>query len=480
MRLGRKYTGGPKKDPTSLKKETHCAACGEKGHWRGDTECKVSGKGTSPPSETSKGQESGKGAKKGPHQTYLVRHAEHGSLEVVDEATYGTMFSINVVFDVRRATDGDVDFSGLMILDTACQRTCCGSLWATSHASLLRAQDLPVYRAPCTDAFQFGSGDPVKAKHRLYMPAGIGGTDLAIGAGVLEANIPLLASNQLLDQLGLVLDMPKSSATFTKLGVTVPVQRNNGHLTVSVVEFSKHVPSDSARWQKLQDAVDWDSPPPELVFLAQAVPDLHSSAVPALHARDPTDMASRMAPASALPSAPQAQRVHPDGACGEPRPPDARDLPGLAPGARCQLRTSRGNLQPPRLCPVRQRVRQVRPLQAVPEEMEVERPRRPVGRTPGQQVRGIAAQFATALAILLQYCAGRCSTFQDGGTIDPSAFEAPGHNGQGIAGDTYEDFDNPGTRTQQPRTLMRRRNQKQSVPLAPTAREERPRSKDPQ
>ena len=277
------------------------------------------------------------------------------------------------------------------------------------------------------------------------MPAGIGGTDLVIGAGVLEANIPMLASNQLLDQLGLVLDMPRSSATFTKLGVTVPVQRNNGHLTVSVVEFSKHIPSDSARWQQLQDAVDWDSPPPELVFLAQAVPDVSSSATPTLHAGDSTDMAARMAPPGTMPPASQAQRVHTDGACCEPRPPGARDLPGRASGARRELRTSRSNLQPPRLCPVRQRVRQVRSLQAVPEEMEVERPRRSVGRTPGQQVRGIAAQFATALAILLQYCAGPCSTFPDSGTIDPSAFEAPRHDGQGIAGDTHEDFDNSGT-----------------------------------
>ena len=44
VRLGRKFAGGPKKDAATLKRETHCAACGEKGHWRGDPECKVSGK----------------------------------------------------------------------------------------------------------------------------------------------------------------------------------------------------------------------------------------------------------------------------------------------------------------------------------------------------------------------------------------------------------------------------------------------------
>ena len=309
MRLGRKFAGGPKKDAASLKNKTHCTACGEKGHWRGDPECKVSGKGVAPSAGAGKGQEPTKGGKKGggAHQTYFVHHADHGSIEVVDDANYyGAMFSVNVVFDVRHAADGDMDYPGLMILDTACQRTCCGTAWATSHASLLRAQDLLVYRAPCTDAFQFGSGDPVKAKHRLYMPAGIGETDLVIGAGVLEANIPLLASNQLLDELGLVLDMPRSTATFTKLGVTVPVLRKNGHLIVSVVEFSKHVPSDSARWKQLQEAVDWDNPPPELVFLAQAIVDTSSSATPALNAGDSSYLAPRMATPGALPSAAEA------------------------------------------------------------------------------------------------------------------------------------------------------------------------------
>ena len=58
MRLGRKFAGGPKKDAATLKRETHCAACGEKGHWRGDPECKVSGAGTAPPPTGAKGQDS--------------------------------------------------------------------------------------------------------------------------------------------------------------------------------------------------------------------------------------------------------------------------------------------------------------------------------------------------------------------------------------------------------------------------------------
>ena len=133
MKLGRKFSGVPERT-------TNCVACGEKGHWKGDPQCPVSGKGAAAQSGAgNKGQDSsGKGAKKGAHQTYMVRHADHGSIEVTDDVAYGAMFTVNVVFDVRRAPGGDLGFPDMMILDTACQRTCCGVNWASAHTSSLR------------------------------------------------------------------------------------------------------------------------------------------------------------------------------------------------------------------------------------------------------------------------------------------------------------------------------------------------------
>ena len=106
----------------------------------------------------------------------------------------------------------DSNFLGLMVLDTACQRTFCRKEWALGHEERLKADDnLAPAKTDCTDAFQFGSGKPLSALHRAYFPCGIGGTDVAIGAGVLEAQIPLLASNQLLDLLGMVLNLPEGA-----------------------------------------------------------------------------------------------------------------------------------------------------------------------------------------------------------------------------------------------------------------------------
>ena len=95
----------------------------------------------------------------------------------------------------------------------------------------------------------------------MYMPSGVGGADFLIGVGVMKTNIPLLASNKLLDMLGLVLDLPQSTAAFRALCVTVPVHRMSGHLPVCITDFS----GDLKKWQILQRSVDWSDPPPELV-----------------------------------------------------------------------------------------------------------------------------------------------------------------------------------------------------------------------
>ena len=50
LRLGRKFSGG--KSLAQRKQESHCAVCGEKGHWKGDPECAMSDKTQSDGSST--------------------------------------------------------------------------------------------------------------------------------------------------------------------------------------------------------------------------------------------------------------------------------------------------------------------------------------------------------------------------------------------------------------------------------------------
>ena len=161
--------------------------------------------------------------------------------------------------------------AGLLVLDTACQRTCCGVAWLRAHVQLLRRCGVEVckHEACKDDRFQLGKGDPVIPRFTAYLPASVGGKRVVLGAGVLDANIPLLGSNELLDRLGLVLDLPNKQAYFKYIDAAVPVEKLNGHLTVRVADLAldaKH----GLCWKRLQESVDWNDPLPELIAGAAA------------------------------------------------------------------------------------------------------------------------------------------------------------------------------------------------------------------
>ena len=407
LRLGRKFTGGPRKDTAALKKETHCQACGEKGHWKGDAECPMTPKTASsssrpaqPAPTTGKGQH-GKGGKTA-HQTFFVR--DMGSFEATDDPEYGSLFQVNVVFKVQAEPGTTADFSEVMVLDTACQRTVCGLHWEKSHDHQLQKRGLNAHRVPCTDSFQFGSGDPLKAARRSYLPVGLGHHNLIFGVGVVSAKIPLLASNRLLDQLGMILDLPRNLVHFEGLHVTVPLLRIGGHLAVCITDFSEHV-----SWQQLQNTVNWDHPPAELVAQDLAEPTLEPQ--PAHGTSDhPSAPASWMASLLETPGGepgPLSETGVPQHDCrGEPRHPPGRDLRGDSPAAGRSLQPSTGQLRPSRLCPVRERLREVRPMQEVPPEAALERAQRSMGRSPKGGIRHYTSHLATAFALLFQYIVG--------------------------------------------------------------------------
>ncbi|CAE7942042.1 unnamed protein product [Symbiodinium necroappetens] len=109
-----------------------------------------------------------------------------------------------------------------MVLDTACQRTCCGRTWAQRHFNYLSGIPLEPAKAQIHDKFQFGKGAPVEADCRAYVPVSFSDhPPLLIGTGVLGADVPLLASNVLLKALGMILDLPDMKVSHDML-VTPP------------------------------------------------------------------------------------------------------------------------------------------------------------------------------------------------------------------------------------------------------------------
>ena len=210
---------------------------------------------------------SGKGS---PHQALTVTHSDLGSFEVYS-ADYGQAFedspgtslgyNVNVVFAAQTVNDLGSKFTGYMVLDTACQRNCCGRNWISDHNNLLLGHGIEIIKADVRDKFQFGKGDPVTADYRACIPASLGsGKPLFIGAGVVDADVPLLASNVLLKALGMVLDLNSMTARFTALGTEAAVESLGGHLTVRIADFGEHSLQALA---ELSTATDWSSAHPE-------------------------------------------------------------------------------------------------------------------------------------------------------------------------------------------------------------------------
>ena len=415
VKLGRKFSGS-KVPPSELKKKTACAACGEIGHWRGDLQCKVSGSGASASTSTS-GPASAMPAKKGgkgdkPHQSFTVMHSDLGNYEV--RSGYGAAFAtddqpgqfqVNVVYTTQDVAHNS-GFVGYMVLDTACQRTCCGRRWLQEHGALLAAHDLDMVKADCRDQFQFGKGEPVHADHRAYVPAVLDdGSAFCFGAGVLDAGIPLLASNPLLKALGMVLDLPRMIAYFESVSAEVPVVNLKGHLAVNIAAFSVET---TASLKQRMTSVDWQSAAPELPL------EQPSTVNSTGHASASTAMVAEMAVPDAEPLLLQE----------EPLP---SHVPSRAPATVGSLLVDRGNsttlggqvheprgVRPQRHLPVRQRDGQVRKMQEVHEQVGVESRRRKVAATPLQRVFGL---IGTAIALLGQYGAGgtQHENFSSGG-----------------------------------------------------------------
>ena len=266
--LGRKYSGN--RSIQDRKRTSHCSACGSVGHWAGDAECTVSSKGAGKGhSKDGKSQpdKGGKPAKKvfftmSQDQDSEPRHLPTDHPEVPNYFSFMVVNINTPVYDIMM-TDM-TPLVGFMILDTACQRMCCGTQWLSQQVHLLGQHRMMVKHVDTCEAFQFGRGQPIYAKDRVYMPVSLGGCLFLIGSSVVDTSIPLLASNTFLEQLDTVVDLGKQRVFFRALDVSVPIQKINGHLAVSISEFHEHVHQDPV-WHALSHESFWKDPHPEII-----------------------------------------------------------------------------------------------------------------------------------------------------------------------------------------------------------------------
>ncbi len=286
LTLGRKFTGRPDKKPkgqskgsiADKKRVTNCSACGGKGHWHDDPECPLNGGkgGQSQPRDKNNAASSSSSSRV--NKVGIIHH-EHGATDVSSApSSYGNMFTIQMVqhppqlhHEVHEVSiHGPEGFAGFMILDTGCQRTCCGEAWFDAHSKRLRDLNLHPRVIDFPDSFKFGKGTPSTSQVKMYSPSAIEGVPLLLAASILKEQIPFLASNSLMTELGAVFNTVDDVIVFARLGgAKAKIHRIGGHMALCITEFQHDNPSTWSVWNEFSCSTVWTSPPPEFILSTQ-------------------------------------------------------------------------------------------------------------------------------------------------------------------------------------------------------------------
>ena len=449
MTLGRKYTSKPQQlqqssNISKKKANSHCMACGQKGHWKGDSNCPVSSKSSSSYRNDAKQKPDNKFQQK-PSQSsgqkshaLTVVHHEHGRVQVFDPQDFGNMFSCGMVHSISEYQVHEVqafspsDFIGKLILDSGCQRNCCGDEWFRAHDSRLQSQfKLSSHAVVCKDVFQFGKGNPLTAQRRAYIPVGFGHQCVfLLGAAVLDANIPLLGSHKLLEELQAIIDMPKKTLRCQRLQVSLPIEVVSGHLVIDIAQFPQHVkPHLLSQWKQLSHPDVWHEPDPNCVFPQQPsmvqfdkTANVQSSPSPDVH--NSSAMVAGLAKTGGVPRGLQEGSLHTHDWSGEASF-DAEKLARGSSATAVGTQDEASRLPPSTLPSIREHARSLRTMPRVRPQMEVEPRSREVGRFPWVN-RLLYAVAAIAVSVL-DDGNSPFSSFQDQGQAEAQVITDPNY-----------------------------------------------------
>lgn len=436
LTLGRKFSGS--RTIEERKRTSSCSACGVQGHWMGDAACPKGGKAKGKGGKSTFKSKDNSKSKDDTHASkrvyFTVRHEDgsetsHGTRDQPDQPSTPSYFTfVTYVGLPTFEVFVGASLSGYMVIDTACQRTCCGMDWLVAHESLLQEHRLRTMKLPASEAFQFGSGSPIVAKDRVYLPSCVAKQFMLIGASIVDAQIPLLASNTLLETLKAVIDVGQSVIHFDAFGISVQLHKISGHLAISLIDFPTRV-HEHVVWQHLSHDSFWKSPHPEVIALELGSPqsDRPESSKPSgVFAIDvpaaTSDMASGLAEARGPDMQSRAHHLEMDVSPGEARSIRSQvadndgdtSTEGARPAARpFEARSTERSirLQPPRMEEAREQARQLRNVHPVSHSNEVESRQSFMGSF--SWLIGFSKIFLAA-ALLLKYVAASFITTSTG------------------------------------------------------------------
>lgn len=322
LKLGRKFSGQGNKSIAQRKADSHCSACGVKGHWKGDPECQYSTNSTSSASDskgnkkgkTSTGPQDGDASKSKIKKVMTVTHSS-GSQQQVDPSitntkTFGTYFTFMVInpnYEIHQIfATSVINFNHYLFLDTACQRTCCSRSWFTSWQAYVADQRFQAKLSECCEPFEFGHGPTQYSTQHAYLPVSFSDesetTFSLLGTCIIETanDIPLLGSNVLLGKkMQATLDLPRQEAYLAAFACSVPIVMINGHLAVDIARFPQHA-SRSFTWQQFAQLSDEHDADPEFIAANMLkAKTLTSTTLEDAERNGPHPCATAMAPALA-------------------------------------------------------------------------------------------------------------------------------------------------------------------------------------
>ena len=246
-----------------------CWDCGQPGHWLGDPQCPKPGAGLALPP----GKKKAKQVKVVEHATEVTEFLPDEHVDVDLEATGNEVHvtesrSPKMSFDEALSVHPhEVQISGgaqLMsdkqlvgALDSACNRTCTGSVWlngylaALSHAPAFIKQ--LVTSVPEQEVFRFGNGGTQVSTRRWRVPIMVGSTLICVWISTVEVgSLGLLLGRDFLDAIGAVLSFSRKMLRADHLcGSLIRLrQLIAGHFALQLIPSTWPRP-EVAKWRKL-------------------------------------------------------------------------------------------------------------------------------------------------------------------------------------------------------------------------------------
>ena len=261
-----KYTGN---QVNGKKAKTSCWDCGQQGHWGGDPGCPNPGAGLfKPKGNAAKPQKQVRVTEALNTEVMFEEPSENAGHEVLTASRIcnpstleEALMKSNEVHLGQLATLS-LDKRLMGALDSACNRTCCGSTWLDHYLKALcsapkEIQQL-VERCPEQEIFRFGDGGTQKSSVRFRLPIVVGPDLVLTWVSIIPVgSLGLLLGRDWLDGIGCVLSFAKKIMRADHLsGHHIPLkQLSAGHFALRLIPSEWPSPG-KMRWRRVgQDGV---------------------------------------------------------------------------------------------------------------------------------------------------------------------------------------------------------------------------------